>query len=55
LAEISHASTPHRETIAAGLVTLGHVDSGALGRVILVGLLTIARSTYMITALEKGN
>jgi Kef-type K+ transport system membrane component KefB len=30
-------------------VTLGHVDSGALGLVTLVGLITIAASTYMIT------
>jgi Kef-type K+ transport system membrane component KefB len=30
-------------------VTLGHVDSGALGLVTLVGLITIAVSTYMIT------
>lgn len=30
-------------------VTLGHVDSGALGLVTLVGLITIGISTYMIT------
>ncbi len=29
-------------------ITLGHVDSGALGLVTLVGLVTIALSTYMI-------
>ena len=30
-------------------VSLGHVDTGALGLVTLVGLITIAASTYMIT------
>src|SRR5690606_24364723 len=30
-------------------VTLGHVDTAALGLVTLVGLITIAASTYMIT------
>jgi Kef-type K+ transport system membrane component KefB len=34
--------------IAMG-VTLGHVDTAALGLVTLVGLITIAASTYMIT------
>lgn len=34
---------------AAMSVSLGHVGNGALGLVTLVGLITIAGSTYLIT------
>lgn len=34
-------------------VSLGHVESGAMGLVTLVGLITIAASTYMITYSHK--
>ncbi|MGF1554276.1 MAG: cation:proton antiporter [Paracoccaceae bacterium] len=50
LAGLTVAQISEFSLIFMGLgVALGHVDEGALGLVTLVGLVTIAASTYMIT------